>query len=402
MPHYDYEVALYVLAVILIAVINMQSVFTFLPLKVRTASTNILHISQTFSDLLLSLYLILIITTTAIPHLDTLLSFSSVSSLASTAVISLDKLLSLACPFSYSNIVNSSSSVKTSALIWAFSLILNFPLLLTEIQHHKSKRTSKLAILIILIILLILSCCCHLYVIIVAHRHKKIIRRTAKSIQLTIKRLNSIQSRTRSHQNTPEHPTSMKSHTNSVESVFIYSKASSNHILVPQSDVIRSQPSKIRSPLSMPTISLIILLCGWAPFLVMNLYLLMSKQDLEKEEVWLQVGLMMPILVLSATKLHLEGKFKQKNIKNMLYKGRKRMEQKNIDQMIQVASVPVETLKTENFRNAVKYRRRLRKQNLKKAKQISLSQRKLQSDPVINEIKLCVTVPSPLLNQHKG
>ena len=104
------------------------------------------------------------------------------------------------------------------------------------------------------------------------------------------------------------------------------------------------------------------------------------------------------------------------------------MEQKNIDQMTQVASVPVGILKKENLRNAEKFRRRAQKHNLKKPTKISLSQIKKEShkessnpaqlkrkksskaslkksidtsDPVTNKIMLCVTVPSPLLNQHK-
>jgi hypothetical protein len=142
-------------------------------------------------------------------------------------------------------------------------------------------------------------------VTLVAHRHKTILRRTSKSIQLSKLRLNSIQSCTILHQNTPQRTTSMKSHTDSVESVFIYPKVSPNNSLFAEPNVIPPQPSTIGSPLAMPILSLILLFCGWASFLARFLRLLMSKQDLENEGVLLQVGLMMPILVLSATRPHL-------------------------------------------------------------------------------------------------
>ena len=58
--------------------------------------------------------------------------------------------------------------------------------------------------------------------------------------------------------------------------------------------------------------------------------------------------LMMPILVLSATRPHLEGKFKLKDIKKgcKMYRGR-RLDEKNINQMIRLASVPVRISKKE-------------------------------------------------------
>ena len=114
-----------------------------------------------------------------------------------------------------------------------------------------------------------------------------------------------------------------------------------------------------------------------------------------------------------------------------MYRGR-RLDEKNINQMIRLASVPVRISKKRNYRNPVKYSRRKRKHNSKKVENISISQiqnennkessylntnnparlkRKKSSkvsfkksidtsDPVL-KIKLCVTVPSPLMSQHR-
>ena len=72
----------------------------------------------------------------------------------------------------------------------------------------------------------------------------------------------------------------------------------------------------------------------------------MSEQDLE---VWLQVRLMMPILVLTTSGREIQVESHQKYVYHV--QSRKRLEQTNINEMIRLASVPVGISRKENYRN---------------------------------------------------
>ena len=385
----DYETVLYVLAAIIVTLINVQSFFTLLLLKVRTSPTNLFHLSLTFSDLLLSVFLVLNLSTTDVPHLDTLLTLSLVSSLSASAFLSLDKMLSLAYPFYYSNIVTCSSVVKTSVLIWAFALILSLPLLFKEkISSPHIIGYFKLSIHIVLTILLVLSSTCLLYVIKVAHRHTTTIRRTAKSIHRSMHRLNSIQAhssmsqpntpqilRTPSVRKSPNERTTiiLNSQNRSRDNVFIYPESSSKSF-VPLQDF--SQPPSNNS--GSLILSLVFLLCGWVPFLMLSLHLHLTKQDMGKEEVWLEV--IVPLVVLAAVRPHLDGKCKLEDIKKFLKKceGRKKLEQKDMNEVIRLASVPIRLLNEEHSSNSTnssncstKYARLARKDTLQNVKNTS-------------------------------
>jgi hypothetical protein len=110
-----------------------------------------------------------------------------------------------------------------------------------------------------------------------------------------------------------------------------------------------------------------------------------------------------------------------------------RLEQNNINEMIQLASEPVRISKKGNYRNPVKYSRSKPKNNSKKVQNIPISQMQKEngkepsymntnnsarlkrkssskvsfkkpvdtSDPVINKIRLCVSVASPLMKQNR-
>ena len=150
-----------------------------------------------------------------------------------------------------------------------------------------------------------------------------------------------------------------KSPSETVEGVFIYPRASPRNSLVPEADISIYKTSGRNS--SLPIFSLVLLICGWTPLLAMSLYMYLSKQALERVKV--EVVMVIPILILSAVRPHLEGKCKLRDIKKMLKscQDKRKLEEKNINQMIHLASVPVGLLTTENHRGSEKYSRKTKK-----------------------------------------
>ena len=344
------KVIVNVLVVILITAITIQNIFTTFLLKFRSSFSNILFLSLSFSDLLLSSSLLLIISTESSPYSDAILYLSLVLSLSSSAVLAIDKLLSLACPFSYPCIVTFSTAVKTTILIWTFSFTFPTLFLLSNISIHH----WKLFTIIILTSFLLIACICHVYVIAVAQKQRNLIRRTSKSYQRSVNRLNSIQTYSNSQTNKPQIPKNKKmkptddqeftdtfSH-DFLENVFIYPKTNPSQTYSTETPI--QPPVKTYFPFIM---SLLFLIFGWVPFLTFHLQFYLTDEDLNKLDLMVEMLVMIPLLILSVARPHLEGKCKLRSFLRK-YQERKILEEKNIHDLINLAAVPIRILPEDN------------------------------------------------------